>query len=98
MACRFFAAGIHGGGNEVLDDFHSFVELRVQHFKQLGIVGEERPVEIGRVEDEDIPARFEFDRAFEISFVDPGRFCFALELHPFRIHRMPRTTATEFNV
>ncbi|HWF10590.1 MAG TPA: hypothetical protein VG297_19110 [Bryobacteraceae bacterium] len=24
--------------------FQSFVELRVQHFKQLGIVGEERPV------------------------------------------------------
>src|SRR5271169_6481073 len=77
--------------------FQSFVELWVQHFKQLGIVGEEWPVEIGRVEDENIPARSEFDRAFEMSFVDPGRFCFALELHPFRIHRMPRTTATELN-
>ena len=77
--------------------FQSFVELWVQHFKQLGIVGEERPVEIGRLEDEDIPARFELDLAFEISFVDPGRLCFALELHPFRIHRMPRTTAAEFH-
>src|SRR5271155_1390964 len=77
--------------------FEGFDELGVQHFKQLGVVGKERSVEIGHVQDEDIPARFEFDRAFEISFVDPGPFCFALELHPFRIHRMPRTTATEFN-
>jgi hypothetical protein len=42
--------------------FQSFFELWVQHFKQLGIVGEERPVEIVRAQDEDIPARSEFDR------------------------------------
>jgi hypothetical protein len=49
------------------------------------------------VEDEDIPARSEFDRAFEVGFVDPGRFRFALELHPFRIHRMPRAVPAKLN-
>ena len=36
------------------------------------IQGEERPVEIGRVEDENIPARSEFGRAFEISVTVQG--------------------------
>jgi len=62
--------------------FKSFVELWVQHFKQLG-VGGERAAEIGRIEDEDIPARSEFDRAFEISFMDPGMACDRLRAHPY---------------
>jgi hypothetical protein len=49
-------------------------ELWVQHFKQLGIVVKERPVEIGRVQDEHIAARSEFDRAFEIGLMDPAGF------------------------
>src|ERR1700739_893235 len=77
--------------------FQSFVELWVQHFKQLGVVGKERPVEIGRVQDEDIPARSEFDRAFEINFVELCRFRLTLQLHPFRVYRMPRATATKLN-
>ena len=58
--------------------FNGFGELRVQHLKQLDIVRNKWPVKIGCVEHQQIAARPEFDRAFEISFVDSGRFCFAL--------------------
>jgi len=34
-------------------------ELRIQHVKQLGVVGKEWSVEIGRMQDERIPSRSE---------------------------------------
>src|SRR6266853_5958700 len=43
--------------------FKCAAELRIQHFKQFGIIGDEWPVEIGGVQDEPIPARSELDRA-----------------------------------
>ena len=77
--------------------FKRAFELRIQHLKQLGIVGKERPVEIGRVQDERIPSRSERDRALEIGFVEAGRLRAALQLDPFRRHQMPCAAATKFN-
>ncbi len=77
--------------------FKRAFELRIQHVKQLGVVGKERPIEIGRVQDERIPPRSVHDRALEISFVEAGRLRTALQLDPFRRHPMPCAAATQFN-
>ena len=77
--------------------FKRAFELRIQHVKQLGVVGKERPIEIGRVQDERIPSRSERDRALEIGFVEAGRLRAALQLDPFRRHQMPCAAATKFN-
>ena len=73
------------------------IELRIQHLEQLGVVGQERPIEIGRVQDERIPSRSELDQALEIGFVEAGRLRAALQLDPFRRHPMPCAAATQFN-
>jgi hypothetical protein len=49
--------------------FKRAFELRIQHLKQLGVVGKERPIKVDRVQDERIPSRSERDRALEIGFV-----------------------------
>ena len=72
-------------------------ELRIQHVKQLGVVGKKRPIEIGRVQDERIPSGSECDRALEISFVEAGRLRTALQLDPFRRHQISGAAATQFN-
>ena len=72
-------------------------ELRIQHFKPLGVVGKERTIEIGRMQDERIPSRSERDRALEIGFVEAGRLRAALQLDPFRRHQVPCAAATKFN-
>src|SRR5258707_8773197 len=77
--------------------FKRAFELRIQHVKQLGVVGKEWPIEIGRVQDERIPPRSELDRALEIPFVEPSRLRAALQLDPFRRHQMPCAAATKFN-
>src|SRR5208282_2507102 len=69
--------------------FKCAFELRIQHVKQLGIVGKEWSVEIGRMQDERIPSRSERDRPLEIRFVEPGRLRAALQLDPFRRHKVP---------
>ena len=77
--------------------FKRAFELRIQHVKQLGIVGKERPIQIGRVQDERIPSRSERDRALEVGFVEAGRLRAALQLDPFRPDQMPCAPATKFN-
>src|ERR1700721_3409635 len=76
--------------------FKRAFELWIQHLKQLGIVGKEWPVEIGRMQDERIPSRSERDRALEIGFVEAGRLA-ALQLDSLRRHQMPCAAATNFN-
>ena len=77
--------------------FKRAFELRIQHVKQLGIVGKEWSVEIGRMQDERIPSRSERDRPLEIRFVEPGRLRAALQLDPFRRHKVPCVAATKFD-
>src|SRR6266516_4788327 len=77
--------------------FKRTFELRIQHVKQLGIVGKEWSVEIGRMQVERIPSRSERDRPLEIRFVEPGRLRAALQLDPFCRHKVPCAAATKFN-
>ena len=77
--------------------FKCAFELRIQHVKQLGIVGKEWPIEIGRAQHERIPLRSERDRAFKIGLVEAGRLRAALQLDPFRRHKMSCAAATKFN-
>src|SRR5258706_7018005 len=77
--------------------FKCAFELRIQHVKQLGIVGKEWPIEIGRVQDERIPSRSERDRTSKIGCVEAGHLRAALQLDPFRRHKMSCAAATKFN-